>query len=80
MSSALLFVRVRMCRGRIRSRRKGIQSRNLLILTVAGEPLCLVDARRQRREGKHVCVCDPLARILLLQIRSFLLIIVIDPP
>lgn len=50
------------------------------LLTVAGEPLCLVDTRRQRREGKHVCVCDLLAHILLLQIWTLLQIIVINSP
>lgn len=58
---------------------KGID-RNLVTLTVAGEPLCLVDARRQRCESKHICVCDPLAHVLLLQIRPHFLIIVINSP
>lgn len=46
--------------------------------SIAGKPLCLVDARRQRVEGQHVCVCDQLAHVLLLQIRSLLQIIVIN--
>lgn len=53
---------------------------NLWILTVAGEPLRLVDARRQFGEDKHVHVGDHLAHILLLQIWLLLLIIVIDSP
>lgn len=53
---------------------------NLLLLTVAGKPLCLVDARRQSYEGIHVCMCDPLTHILLLQIWTRFLVIVINPP
>lgn len=51
-----------------------------LLPTVAGEPLGLVDARRQSDEGAHVCVCDLLAHVLLLQIRTLLQIIVINAP
>lgn len=53
---------------------------NVQILTVTGKPLCLVNARRQGRERKHVCVCDPVAHVRLLQIWALLLIIVIDSP
>ena len=64
-----------MC-GKIRSR----GNRKRFLLTVAGEPLGLVDARRQRCEGKHVGVRDPLAHILLLQVWTLLQIIVINSP
>lgn len=50
------------------------------LLTVAGKPLGLINARRQRCEGEHVCVCDALAQILLLQIRTLLQIIVVNCP
>lgn len=46
---------------------------------VGGKPLCLVDARRQLCEGRHVCVCDALAHILLLQIGTLLQKIIINP-
>lgn len=47
--------------------------------TVAGQPLCLVDAGRQRREGEHVGVRDALAHVLLLQIGTLLQIVVNSP-
>lgn len=40
----------------------------------------MVDAGRQRCEAAHVRVWDPLAHILLLQIRTLLQIIVINSP
>lgn len=50
------------------------------ILTIAGQPLGLVNTRRKRCEGKHVSVCNPLAHILLLEIWALLQIIVINSP
>lgn len=64
----------------MKSGRKRGPSRNLVVLTVAGKPLCLVDARRQRYEGEDVRVCDALAHVLLLQIGPLFLIVVINSP
>lgn len=47
--------------------------------TVAGQPLCLVDAGRQCREGAHVGMREPLAHVLLLQIGPLLQIVVNSP-
>ena len=40
----------------------------------------MVDAGRQCCEGAHVRVWDPLAHVLLLQIRTLLQVIVINSP
>lgn len=64
---------------RVRFIEAGGQRSRTCPLTVASEPLCLVDARRQRREGKHVGVCDPLAHVLLLQIGTLLQIVINSP-
>lgn len=48
--------------------------------TVAGQPLRLVHAGRQRREGEHVGLLrDALAHVLLLQIGTLLQIVVNSP-
>ena len=52
----------------------------MFLLTVSGQPLCLVNARRQGNEGSHVRVSDLQAHILLLEVRTLLQIIVVNSP